>query len=59
VHKPFRGNVGHIGYDIRPSARQRGYATAMLAAVPIARAAGHRFNEGHHVVSWATASTAA
>lgn len=23
---------GHIGYDIRPSARQRGHATAMLAA---------------------------
>lgn len=28
---------GHIGYDIRPSARQRGYATAMLAAaLPVA-----------------------
>jgi predicted acetyltransferase len=23
---------GHIGYIVRPSARQRGYATAMLAA---------------------------
>jgi predicted acetyltransferase len=28
---------GHIGYDIRPSARQRGHATAMLAAaLPVA-----------------------
>ncbi len=24
---------GHIGYDVRPSARRRGHATAMLAAV--------------------------
>jgi predicted acetyltransferase len=32
---------GHIGYDVRPSARGRGYATAMLrAALPIARALG-------------------
>ncbi len=32
---------GHIGYDVRPSARQRGYATAMLkAALPIARDLG-------------------
>ena len=32
---------GHIGYDIRPSARQRGHATAMLAAaLPVARALG-------------------
>jgi predicted acetyltransferase len=32
---------GHIGYDIRPSARQRGYATAMLAAaLPVARSLG-------------------
>jgi predicted acetyltransferase len=28
---------GHIGYDIRPSARRRGHATAMLAAaLPVA-----------------------
>ncbi len=28
---------GHIGYDVRPSARRRGHATAMLkAALPIA-----------------------
>lgn len=32
---------GHIGYDIRPSARQLGHATAMLAAaLPVARALG-------------------
>jgi predicted acetyltransferase len=32
---------GHIGYDVRPSSRHRGYATAMLAeALPIARALG-------------------
>lgn len=32
---------GHIGYDIRPSARRRGHATAMLAAVlPVARSLG-------------------
>ncbi len=30
---------GHIGYDVRPSARRRGHATAMLAAVlPVAHA---------------------
>ena len=29
---------GHIGYDVRPSARRRGHATAMLrAALPVAR----------------------
>jgi predicted acetyltransferase len=32
---------GHIGYDVRASARRRGYATAMLAAVrPVAHALG-------------------
>ena len=32
---------GHIGYDIRPSARRRGHATAMLrAALPVTRALG-------------------
>jgi len=31
--------AGHIGYDIRPSARRRGHATAMLArALPVAAA---------------------
>jgi predicted acetyltransferase len=29
---------GHIGYDVRPSARRKGHATAMLkAALPVAR----------------------
>lgn len=32
---------GHIGYDVRPSARRRGHATAMLReALPIARELG-------------------
>lgn len=32
---------GHIGYDVRPSARRRGHASAMLkAALPIARELG-------------------
>jgi predicted acetyltransferase len=32
---------GHIGYDIRPSARRRGHATAMLAAaLPVAHELG-------------------
>ncbi|GAA2069146.1 GNAT family N-acetyltransferase [Streptomyces albiaxialis] len=34
---------GHIGYDIRPTARRRGHATAMLrAALPWAREVGIR-----------------
>jgi predicted acetyltransferase len=32
---------GHIGYDVRPSARRRGYATAMLRdALIVARRLG-------------------
>lgn len=32
---------GHIGYDVRPSARRRGHATAMLrAALPVAHGLG-------------------
>jgi predicted acetyltransferase len=32
---------GHIGYDVRPTARRKGYATAMLREVlPIARSLG-------------------
>jgi predicted acetyltransferase len=32
---------GHIGYDVRPSARRRGHATAMLRdALPVARSLG-------------------
>jgi predicted acetyltransferase len=32
---------GHIGYDVRPSARRRGHATAMLAlSLPVANALG-------------------
>jgi len=32
---------GHIGYDVKPSARRRGHATAMLAsALPVAHALG-------------------
>src|SRR5512143_352359 len=32
---------GHIGYDVRPSARRRGHATAMLAAaLPVAYGLG-------------------
>ncbi len=37
----LRERGGHIGYDVRPSARQRGHATAMLgAALPYARMLG-------------------
>lgn len=32
---------GHIGYDVRPSARRQGHATAMVrAALPVARGLG-------------------
>lgn len=32
---------GHIGYDVRPSARRRGHASAMLRlALPVARSLG-------------------
>lgn len=32
---------GHIGYDVRPSARRQGHATAILAAaLPVARSLG-------------------
>jgi predicted acetyltransferase len=32
---------GHIGYDVRPSARRRGHATALLqAALPVAHSIG-------------------
>lgn len=39
---PFLREVGgHIGYAVRPSARRRGHATAMLAAsLPVARRIG-------------------
>ena len=37
---PFYQNRGHIGYSVRPSLRQNGYATAMLqAALEQAKAA--------------------
>ncbi len=37
----LRDYGGHIGYDVRPSARRRGHATAMLAAaLPVANALG-------------------
>lgn len=39
---PFLLEVGgHIGYDVRPSVRRRGHATAMLrAALPVAKGLG-------------------
>lgn len=41
LNEHLREIGGHIGYDIRPSARRRGHATAMLAAVlPHAAALG-------------------
>ena len=37
----LRAYGGHIGYDVRPTARRRGYATTMLREVlPLALAAG-------------------
>ena len=37
----LRDSGGHIGYDVRPTPRRRGYATAMLCeAQPVARALG-------------------
>jgi predicted acetyltransferase len=37
----LRNIGGHIGYDVRPTARRRGHATAMLrAALPLARGLG-------------------
>src|SRR5699024_10869571 len=41
LNERLRQIGGHIGYDIRPSARRRGHATAMLAAaLPRAAALG-------------------
>jgi predicted acetyltransferase len=41
LNERLREIGGHIGYDIRPSARRRGHATAMLAAaLPRAAALG-------------------
>jgi predicted acetyltransferase len=41
LNAKLRRHGGHIGYEVRPSARRRGHATAMLrAALPIAAALG-------------------
>jgi predicted acetyltransferase len=41
LNEQLRNLGGHIGYDVRPSARRQGHATAMLAAVlPFALAMG-------------------
>lgn len=41
LNEHLRDVGGHIGYDVRPSARRRGHATAMLAAaLPRAAALG-------------------
>ncbi len=41
LNERLRRFGGHIGYDVRPTARRRGHATAMLAAVlPHARSLG-------------------
>jgi predicted acetyltransferase len=38
---PWGDFIGHIGYDVRPTARRRGHATAMLrAALPVAYGLG-------------------
>lgn len=40
----LRETGGHIGYDVRRSARRRGHATAMLAAaLPVAASLGRRW----------------
>jgi predicted acetyltransferase len=41
LNEHLRDVGGHIGYDVRPAARLRGHATAMLAAaLPVAAALG-------------------
>ncbi|GAA2309855.1 GNAT family N-acetyltransferase [Glycomyces scopariae] len=41
LNEHLRDYGGHIGYDVRPSARRRGHATAMLAAaLPVAAVLG-------------------
>ncbi|MBO4209274.1 GNAT family N-acetyltransferase [Micromonospora echinofusca] len=41
LNQSLRELGGHIGYDVRPTARRRGHATAMLRAVlPVARDLG-------------------
>lgn len=41
LNDPLLNWVGHIGYAVRPTARQRGYATAALTAMlPVAAALG-------------------
>lgn len=42
-------DTGHVGYDVRPSARRLGHATAMLAAsLPRHTAPGYRSSPGDH-----------
>jgi RimJ/RimL family protein N-acetyltransferase len=41
LNEGLRRSGGHMGYEVRPSARRRGHATAMLAAaLPLAAALG-------------------